>query len=119
MEDCGWRRAQQRCVSPAAGGSAIIDPLKPPSWEPNFNRSFDLVRLNGEWRILAEEGRINLTLDDPDSAAVANLLIKMPPEQVEAIRPRIPAETLRVYEDLRSKGVTHQSSSPARQSTPK
>jgi hypothetical protein len=106
-------------ASLAAVGSAVVDPLNPPEWEPNFNRSFDLVRLNGEWRIVADEGMVKVTLDDPDSAAVANLLMKMPPEQVEAIRSRVPPETLRIYEDLRSNGVPQQSPNPPRQFTPK
>jgi hypothetical protein len=52
---------------------------------------------------------VKLTLDDPDSQAVAKLLINMSPEQFEGIRSQVPAETLRVYEELRAKGITRES----------
>jgi hypothetical protein len=55
--------------------------------------------------VVGDEHRLKLSLDDEDAQAVANLLIKMPPEQVEAVKSRIPAETLRLYQEMRAKGA--------------
>ena len=46
-----------------------------------------------------------LTLDDEDSEAVAKMLMQMPPEQVEELKSKIPEPTLRVYEEMKTRGV--------------
>jgi RNA polymerase sigma factor (sigma-70 family) len=93
---------------PIDGGEMIpVDPANPPSWSPNIKNAFHLMKVDGEWKVVGDEHRLKLTLDDEDSAAVANLLIKMPPEQIEELKSKslIPDRTLRVYEELKASGT--------------
>ncbi len=86
-----------------------FDPANPPDWNPERTETIALIRndVDGEWKVAGDEHQLKLTLDDEDSQAVAELLMTMPPERVEELKSKslIPAETLRVYEELKTQGA--------------
>ncbi len=83
-----------------------VDAANPPPWTPQSNSTFHLEKLDDEWKIVADEHRLKLSLDaEEDSEEVARMLIGMPPEESEAIKSNIPAKTLEMYEALKAKGV--------------
>jgi hypothetical protein len=94
--------------SPIEGGQLIlVDSANPPPWNPTIKDAYKLGKVDGEWKMIGDEQRVKLSLDDEDSQAVARLLITMPPEQVEEIKSKslVPAETLRAYEELKAQGA--------------
>jgi RNA polymerase sigma factor (sigma-70 family) len=90
-----------------AGQMVLVDPANPPPWNPTIKNTYKLMKVDGEWKMIGDEQRVKLTLDDEDSQAVAKLLMTLPPEQIEEIKSKslIPAETLRVYEELKAQGA--------------
>ncbi len=94
-----WRRINETDQAPAIPDGAV-------GWVPARN-TYDLMNLDGKWKVIRGENNLKLTLDDEDSAVVANLLMKMPPAQIEELKSKslIPARTLHVYEELKSKGA--------------
>jgi hypothetical protein len=84
-----------------------FNPAEPPEWSPERTETLEVMRNepDGEWKIIGNEGRVMLTLDDEDSEAVAKMLMQIPPEQVEELRSKIPEPTLRVYEEMKTRGV--------------
>jgi RNA polymerase sigma factor (sigma-70 family) len=79
-------------------------PSDPPEWEER-SRELDLVKINGEWKVLASQNRMpGLTPDDEDSEAVAKAMLNMGPNELEQIKTKVPLRTLRAYEALKSKG---------------
>ena len=70
---------------------------------PAQRQPYELMKLDGEWKIIGHENQVKLSLDDPDSSAVAELLLHMPPEQFEQLKSQIPAPTLQAYEELKAK----------------
>lgn len=68
---------------------------------------FDLMRVNGEWKIIRDEQKVTLTVFDDDSEAVAKQMMQMDPKTLEQLKadPRLPLRPLRVYEELKAKAV--------------
>jgi len=78
-------------LPPAPGGR--------PAWFPE-KESYELMMVDGKWKVIVAENAMRLSLDDEDRNAVATMLLKMAPEAVQEIRSKIPAETWRIYEEL-------------------
>ena len=68
---------------------------------------FQLLRVNGEWKVVRDEKRLNLTIWDDDSEAIAKEMMRMDPKTLEQLKsdPRLPLRTLRAYEELKAKGT--------------
>jgi RNA polymerase sigma factor (sigma-70 family) len=87
-----------------AKGGIPVAADDPPEWSAGRNRTFDLMRLGDEWKVVGEQNLQKLRLSDPEDAeAVASMLFNMSPDVVEKLKPRIPPATLRAYEELRIK----------------
>jgi len=84
-----------------------FDPANPPKWITDRTETVEVMRNGAEedWKVVGDEHRIMLTLDDEDSEAVAKMLIQMPPEQLEQVKSLIPDRTLRVFKELKAKSV--------------
>ncbi len=65
---------------------------------------FQLLRVNGEWKIIRDENRVKLSLWDDDSEAVAKMMLQMDSKAIEQVKadPRLPLRTLQAYERLKS-----------------
>ena len=70
-------------------------------------QELQLRRVNGEWKIVRDEKAVRLSVFDDDSEAVAKMMLKMDPRALESLMsdPRLPARTLRAYEELKAKGA--------------
>jgi hypothetical protein len=111
----GVRQGQDRCwlqiewMRDFTPDRPSFDPANPPDWNPERTETIALIRndVDGEWKVAGDEHQLKLTLDDEDSQAVAEHLMTMPPERVEELKSKslIPAETLRVYEELKAQGT--------------
>jgi RNA polymerase sigma factor (sigma-70 family) len=90
-------------------GGPSFDPADPPKWNPERTETLTVMRndLDGEWKIVGDEHRVILTIDDEDSEAVAKAMIQMDPRALESMMadPRLPSRTLRAYEALKAKAA--------------
>ncbi|MBE0544354.1 MAG: sigma-70 family RNA polymerase sigma factor [Verrucomicrobia bacterium] len=84
-----------------------VDPANPPTWSPTGSPIFDLVRVDGQWKIDRRESLVRMTIDDEDSEAMAKMMMQMDPETLEKLKanPQLPAKTLRAYEELKAKSA--------------
>jgi len=89
-----------------APGSPSFDPAVPPTWNPQRTETIAVMRndSDGEWKIVGDEPRVHMTVDDEDSEAVAKAMIQMDPRALEYLMtdPRLPSRTLRTYEALKA-----------------
>ncbi len=53
---------------------------------------FNLMKIDGEWKVIREEQRVKLSVYDKDSEAVAKMMMHMDPKTLEQLRaePRFP-----------------------------
>ena len=70
---------------------------------PTQRQPYELMKLDGEWKVIGHENQVKLSLDDPDSYAVAELLLNMPPEQFQQVKSLVLAPALQAYEELKAK----------------
>ncbi len=77
----------------------------PAEWDLKKD-TVNLLKVDGEWKVITENtpGYVNLTPDDEDSGAVAELMMKMGPNELEQLKAKVPLRTLRAYEALKAKG---------------
>ncbi|MCW5553659.1 MAG: sigma-70 family RNA polymerase sigma factor [Verrucomicrobiae bacterium] len=77
----------------------------PAEWDLRKD-TVNLLKVDGEWKVITENtpGYVNLTPDDEDSGAVAELMMKMGPNELEQLKTKVPLRTLRAYEALKAKG---------------
>ncbi len=70
-------------------------------------QDLQLLKVNSEWKVIRDEKHLKLSVYDDDSEAIAKLMMQMDPKTLEQLQadPRLPARTLRAYEDLKAKGV--------------
>ncbi len=85
----------------AVGGVPLAE-NDPPVWGASQGKTFELMKIDEEWKVVRSKNLQKILLDDPDIDSVVKFLISIPPERVEQMKPRIPPATLRVYEELRS-----------------
>ncbi len=75
----------------------------PPEWNLR-KETVNMLKVDGEWKVITENTRLDLTPDDEDSNAVAEMMMKMGPNELEQIKTKVPLRTLRAYEALKAKG---------------
>lgn len=70
-------------------------------------QDFQLLKINGEWKVIRDPERLNLTIWDEDSDTLAKLMMQMDPKTLEQLKAdrRLPLRTLRAYEELKSKAA--------------
>ena len=88
-----------------ARGGIPLEKTDPPEWSGGHNRTFELMRVNEEWKVIRERNLQKILLSDPDIESVVNFLITIPPERVEKMKPQIPHATLRAYEELKARAA--------------
>ena len=68
---------------------------------------FNLMKVDGEWKVIREEQRVKLSIFDEDSEAVAKMMMQMSLETLDQIKadPRLPLRTLQAYEALKAKAA--------------
>ena len=80
-----------------------LDPANPPAWNPIGNETFNLVKVDDEWKVI-RQNHLRLTIDDEDSEAVAKMMLQMDAETLKQLTsdPRLPVRTLQAYEALKA-----------------
>ncbi|MEK7675701.1 MAG: hypothetical protein AAB676_07700, partial [Verrucomicrobiota bacterium] len=77
----------------------------PPEWDLRKD-TVNLLKVDGEWKVIENTpDRLSLTPDDEDPNAVAEMMMKMGPNELEQIKTKVPLRTLRAYEALKAKGT--------------